>query len=90
MLLPPIKESSERLVEGENATRIIAGVFQVEEKFILRSYDDYQGSFFLVRGWDHDRNDYHLDYLAGDVWTIVNSGVAGIVCNVRIGAAVGA
>jgi hypothetical protein len=54
------------------------------------SYGDYQGSFFLVRGWDHDRNDYHLDYLAGDIRIVVDRGVAGFVYNVRIGAAVGA
>ena len=52
--------------------------------------DDYQNSFLLVRGWDHNRNDYHLDYLARDVWTVADSGFAGFVCNVRIGATMGA
>ena len=54
------------------------------------SDDDHPGIYFLVRGWDHDRNDYHLDYLAGDIRSVDDSGVDGIVCVVRIGAAVGA
>lgn len=54
------------------------------------SDDDHPKSLFLVRDWDHDRNDYRLDYLAGDIRIVDDSGVDGIVCIVRIGAAVGA
>ena len=52
--------------------------------------DDHPESLFLVRGWDPDRNDYRLDYLAGDIRIVDDSGVVGIVCFVRFGAAVGA
>jgi hypothetical protein len=61
-----------------------------QRAFTGYSYVDYQDSLFLVWDWDHDRNDRHLAYLAGHIWTVDDRRPAGFICHVSIGAPMGA